>query len=232
MKVHQFRYSADNLAYVIHADGPAMAVDGGATAAILDFVRDNRLDLKWVANTHGHPDHTLGTRELADQAGAAVLDHRDLAEKGAFRLGSAEIRVIATPGHTLDSVCYYTGNALISGDTLFNGTVGNCFSGDLEAFFRSIKRLMALPEETVVYAGHDYVRESMIFAKRLEPDNPDINDFLRRYDPGHVRSTMAEEKRINPHLRFNDDRMIALLRRKGLAAETESDRWRSIMEVD
>ncbi len=75
---------------------------------------------------------------------------------------------------------------------------------------------MELPDETLVYAGHDYVRDSLAFARRLEPENRAIGDLLRRYDRRHVVSTLAEEKRINPYFRFNEPGIVNLLARLGL----------------
>jgi len=143
-----------------------------------------------------------------------------------------EILIYPTPGHTRDAVCLHAGKGLISGDTLFNGTVGNCFTGNLREFYHSIKKLMALPDETVIYAGHDYVRDSVAFAKRLEPRNRDLNAFLSTHDPGHVYSTLAEERRVNPYLRFNDERIIAILRQKGLPTGTEYECWESLMSIE
>ena len=121
---------------------------------------------------------------------------------------------------------------LITGDTLFNGTVGNCFSGDLKRFYDSIKLLMGFPGETIIYAGHDYVQESMAFAKNLEPDNRDIDLFLKKYDPEHVYSTIDEELKINPYLRFNESKIITLLKSKGLPVATEYERWESLMSIE
>jgi hydroxyacylglutathione hydrolase len=94
---------------------------------------------------------------------------------------------------------------------LFQGKVGRCFSGDLKGFFKSVKTIMDFPEQTIIYAGHDYVEEYMDFARRLEPDNPYIDEFLANYDPSHVRSTLADEYRINPFLRFNQEKIISKL---------------------
>jgi hydroxyacylglutathione hydrolase len=129
-------------------------------------------------------------------------------------------------------LCFSADEALISGDTLFNGTIGNCFSGDLEGFYRSVKKLMELPDKTLVYAGHDYVRDSLAFAKRLEPDNRAIDDFLSRYDRQHVVSTLAEEKRINPYFRFNEPGIVNLLARRELPRRTEWERWQSLMSIE
>jgi hydroxyacylglutathione hydrolase len=230
--IEQFRYGPDNLGYVVHADGEAMAVDGGAVGEILAFVRDRGLALRWVTNTHGHGDHTPGNAALLKASDAALLEPSALSRAPApIALGGGRIEVIATPGHSRDSITLCTGAAAITGDTLFNFTIGNCFTGDLDAFHASIRALMALPDETLVYAGHDYVRDSLAFAARLEPDNPEIARCGERYNPRHVVSTLADEKRVNPYLRFDAPSIVALLASRGLKVATERDRWRSLMSI-
>jgi hydroxyacylglutathione hydrolase len=233
LKVKQFRYSADNLGYLLYDGDSAMAIDGGAAAAILSFVAEQDLSLLYVANTHQHADHTSGNDALLHGSKARYVPVPELlALQGAFAFAGGNIRIIPTAGHTADSLCFYTGEALIAGDTLFNGTIGNCFSGDIDGFFRSIQMLMALPDETLVYAGHDYVRDSIAFAKILEPENKAIDDFLRRYDPDHVYSTLADEKKINPYFRFNEPGIVSLLARRGLPRGTERERWHSLMSIE
>jgi hydroxyacylglutathione hydrolase len=155
----------------------------------------------------------------------------DAVAERTITLDGGTIHVYHTPGHTLDSVTFNTDGRLLTGDTLFNGTVGNCFSGDLKAFYESIKQLMGLPETTVVYAGHDYVEYAMAFARVIEPANPEIDRFLEARDPGHVFSTLAGEFRVNPYLRFNDPGMIRILEEKGLPTASEYQRWESIMQL-
>jgi hydroxyacylglutathione hydrolase len=231
LQLKQFRYGADNLGYVVYGDGNAMAIDGGAAAAILAFIKERDLSLVSVANTHHHQDHTSGNAALLARSRARLLTDKELrAER--IRLDEQEIRVIQTPGHTKDSLCFYTGQDLVAGDTLFKGTIGNCFSGDIEGFYRSIRELMALPDETVVYAGHDYVRDSMAFARRLEPKNSAIDAFLKRYDPNHVYSTIEQERKINPYFRFNEPGIIDLLAKLNLPRTTEWERWQSLMSID
>ncbi|MHB8771659.1 MAG: hydroxyacylglutathione hydrolase family protein [Syntrophales bacterium] len=230
LRVKQFRYGADNLGYLVYGAASAIAVDGGAADAILAFIAAQRLSLRYVANTHGHSDHTSGNRALLAGAAVRLLAGADLAAD--IGLDDAAIRVIPTPGHTNDSRCFYTGSALLAGDTLFNGTIGNCFSGDSEGFYLSIKRLMELPDETLVYAGHDYVRDSLAFSRRLDPGNRALDDFGRRYDPEHVVSTLADEKRINPYFRFNEPAIVDLLAQRDLPRRTEWERWQSLMSIE
>jgi hydroxyacylglutathione hydrolase len=233
MKIHQFRYSRDNLAYLISHAGEALVIDGGAVDAISAHARERDLKITHVTHTHAHPDHTCGSAELVARTGATRLDHRHLAAAGGFDLNGADIRVHHTPGHTRDSVVFQCDGArcasLITGDTLFNGTVGNCFSGDMAAFYESLTVLMAFPQETRIYAGHDYVREAMAFARVITPDNPHIKGYLAAYNPDHVVTTLADELRVDPYLRFDAPEIVAYLKSKGLPVDTALERWEGIM---
>ena len=208
-----------------------MAVDGGAVKPILSAVSSLGLTLKFVANTHLHPDHTAGTGALVQASGAAYLDNKTLLDQEVVDLDGEKIKVYHTPGHSKESLCFHVGDVLLTGDTLFNGKVGRCFSRDLKGFYNSIKFLMGLPGHTVVYAGHDYVGECVEFIRQLDPDNKHIDDFLKKYDPHDVHSTLEEEKRINPFFRLNDSRIIASLKKRGLPSETEYDRCESLISI-
>ena len=137
-----------------------------------------------------------------------------------------------TPGHSIDSVCFHAGRYLLSGDTLFNGTIGNCFSGNLRAFYESIGRLMALPEDTVVFPGHDYVELAIAFARHLEPENRDVDAYMSNYEPDCVRSLLRDEFKVNPYMRFNDPKLIEILKKRGLPVDTEWERWQSLMAIE
>jgi hydroxyacylglutathione hydrolase len=229
LAVAQFRYSADNLAYLVYGPQSAMAVDGGAVDDIVRFLAEHSLNLRYVVNTHRHYDHTAGNEFLLQRYSAQFIPCQYLALMEKITLDDEPIRIYATPGHSEDSLCFHVGNVLIAGDTLFNGTIGNCFSGRSDLFYQSIKKLMTLPPETIIYAGHDYVKDSIYFARHLEPDNPHLNRFLRDYDSEHVFSTLDDEFKINPYLRFNDEKIIAILKNEGLPHATEWERWQSLM---
>jgi len=198
---------------------------------ILTDVQNNNLELKYVANTHSHMDHTTGNPELLSRSDAEFLDFETLLQKGVIDIDGEKIRVFHTPGHTADSVCFYFNNVLVSGDTLFNGKVGRCFTGDYPRFLAAIKKLLELPDETIIYAGHDYVEEYLEFTRNLEPDNAYLDSYLAVYDPNHVYATLADERRVDPFLRFNDDKIISILKRRGLAVNTEPERWESLMSL-
>lgn len=231
LSIEQFRYG-DNLAYLLYGNTEAMAVDGGAWQEILSFLKKYNLTLKFVTNTHRHYDHTLGNDHLLKKTKARFLDCTTLIDHEKIMINGEPVVVYRTPGHSKDSICFHTGNNLITGDTLFNATVGNCFSGDLKGFFESIKRLTALPDDTRVFAGHNYVHDSLAFAQHLEPQNHDIEHFRQNHDPAFLYSTMAEERKINPYLRFNEAPILKLIKDYGLPHATEWERWQSLMAIE
>jgi len=231
MQIKQFRYGADNLGYLVFDNTSAIAVDAGAVADMTDFAEKHHITIAWVTNTHLHPDHTRGNDQILEKTGAAFLDCRNLAEGRQIQLDHESLNIIATPGHTHDSICFAADDFLVTGDTLFNGTVGNCFSGDLEAFYHSLKKLLAFPGTTRVFAGHDYVKESLEIAAAIDPGNVDIDRYLEMYDSALVVSTLAEELRVNPFLRFNSDSMIQKLKQRNFSCDTEKQRFISLMEA-
>jgi hydroxyacylglutathione hydrolase len=232
LRIKQFAYGEDNFGYLIYGCRQAMAIDGGAASAILSFINDKQLELRYVTNTHSHPDHLVGNRALLEvAAGAEFLGFETMVRDGFFELENSRIMVMHTPGHSQDSVCFYFDDILISGDTLFNGKVGRCFTGDHEGFLQSVKKILELPGHTRVYAGHDYVMEYIAFSRLLDPDNPHIDEYIRKYDPNHLFYTLEEEINVNPYLRFNDEKITFILKKRGLAADTESDRWESLLSL-
>ena len=232
LNIEQFRYGADNFAYIIHGKTQAMAIDGGAWKEILSFLKNNNLSLEFVTNTHSHYDHTPGNDHLLKATRAIFLNSAILPDNHKIIIEGETVLVYRTPGHTNDSVCFHTGDILITGDTLFNGTIGNCFSGNQKGFYQSIKRLMALPDDTKIYAGHDYIHDSLAFARHLEPGNKYIDSFLNSYDHDYVYSTMADERQINPYMRFNEESIINLLKANNLPCATEWERWESLMSIE
>jgi len=231
LNIEQFRFG-DNLAYLVYGPAEAVAIDGGAWQEILSFLDQHKLTLRYVTNTHRHYDHTPGDDHLLKKTKAKYLDCTTLADNEEILIDGEKVVVYRTPGHSLDSICFHTGHNLITGDTLFNATIGNCFTGDLKGFFNSIRRLMALPDETRVFAGHDYVRDSLAFARHLEPSNPEIERFRQSYDPDFLYSTLAEERKINPYLRFNEEPIIELIKKHNLPHATEWERWQSLMAIE
>lgn len=231
MFIEQFRYSTDNLGYLIYSANEGMAIDAGGVEGILAFAEKNNICIKYVTNTHSHHDHTLGNAALLQKTGAQFIDCRQIRSDQTISLDTERVDVFHTPGHTEDSVTFKADNFLVTGDTLFNGTVGNCFTGDLHAFFLSLKRLISFPKSTIVYGGHDYVMESMQTAKNIEKENPFIDAYISKYNPALIVSTLEDELKANLYLRFNAQSMVKKLQDRNMPAKTEFERFNSIMEI-
>ncbi|MCF6246964.1 MAG: MBL fold metallo-hydrolase [Desulfobacula sp.] len=230
MKIKQFRYATDNLGYLVYAQGIGIAIDAGAVDGTIKFAKLNGVQIKYVTNTHSHHDHTPGNERLLKATNAVFIDCKKIKRDKAIAIGDAVLNIIPTPGHTDDSISFVTDNFMVTGDTLFNGTIGNCFSGDLHAFFNSLKRLVSYLPDTQVFAGHDYVVESLGIAKQIEPENKFIKHHFDSYNSSFIVSTIKDELNINPYIRFNAPGIIKKLEDKNLPVLTEFDRFKSIME--
>ena len=229
MEIKQFRYSSDNLGYLIYSDRNAVAVDGGAVKGILSFLKSNNLSLKYIINTHSHGDHTMGNKQLLKSTDAKYIDYQTLTDKGIDL--DYSIDIFQTPGHTPDSLIFKVDNNLLTGDTLFIGKVGRCFSGDLKGYLDSIKHIIEFSDDTVIYPGHDYVLEYMEYIRRFEQDNMYVDEVFNNYDPELVRSTIGLEKKLNPFLRINEQKIISMLEKRDLPIKTEYDRWESMISL-
>jgi sulfur dioxygenase len=149
------------------------------------------LRLLLAIDTHLHADHLSGARELARHTGArtagapAQAVDLPLREGDALSLGGHHLDVMAIPGHTADALCIRAGDDLFTGDTLLLGTTGRTDlpSGDAEAEYASLQRLLALPNHLRVLPAHDY--------------------------RGRTTSTIGEERASNPRLQLSREAFIA-----------------------
>jgi glyoxylase-like metal-dependent hydrolase (beta-lactamase superfamily II) len=162
----------DNFSYLIGCPQTrqALVIDPGSdVAAILAAAASEDLKIVTIVNTHAHGDHTAGNTALKRQTGARIMIHAldaggypqadaHLADGDAIRVGLIRFKVIHTPGHTPGGICLYADGHLFTGDTLFVGDSGRTDlpGGDRPTLGASIRRLMELPEDTVVWPGHDY----------------------------------------------------------------------------
>lgn len=226
----------DNYIYLLpHANGNALAVDPGDALPVPAALALSDLELTHILCTHHHADHIGGIDPLRKQNKCEIIssDKKRIAstttavsDDEMLTLGSLSIRIIATPGHTATSVCYFvTGPTLedpilFTGDTLFVCGCGRLFECGAEALFESFEKLRRLPDETRIYPGHNYTEENLRFALMVDPGNPDLQrklETVRRRDAvgrPTVPSTLAEEKRLNPFFRAEKPTELAKLRRQ------------------
>ncbi|MFP4672897.1 MAG: MBL fold metallo-hydrolase [Desulfohalobiaceae bacterium] len=153
------------------AQKKAAVIDpAGNVPDIIQVLEENKLQPEYIINTHFHWDHTWGNQELLDKTRAPLLMHEadiplygkhvdwPLQGNEELPLGQYSLQIIHTPGHTPGGISIYTQGMLFTGDSLFAGDSGRTDLpySDRQALGASIRKLMQLPGDTVVYPGHDY----------------------------------------------------------------------------
>lgn len=172
--------------YLIINAQTAVLIDAGTPSKnILEALKKENAELKYILLTHGHFDHTISADALRDATNALLAIHENDAEmledahKNALytfmgrndtlkpadilltdnhktELEDETVTVIHTPGHSRGSVCYLIGNALFTGDTLFDGGYGRCdlYGGNFEQLCASLSSLKTLDRSVTIYPGH------------------------------------------------------------------------------
>ncbi len=216
---------SDNYTYVVEDAGKALVIDPGEASPVLRRLRETGSTLLVVLWTHDHFDHTTGSDELVARTGCELVGVPPVGDAGeaTLHIGPFTVRVLSTPGHSEDSVCYYlppvdgSPGAVFTGDTLFVGGCGRVFTHSPETMWQSFLRLASLPPDTCVYCGHDYALEDYEFAVTLEPGNARVKERLDEIralvESGRltVPSTVALELATNPFMRASDPELKRVL---------------------
>ena len=158
---------------------------------VISYIKENELDVEWILETHAHADHLTASHYLKEKLGGkigigehikAVLDFwvplfnivHDTPLDGSqfghlfkdgeiFKIGTIEVTVMHTPGHTPACLTYIIGDAAFVGDTIFMPYVGTARTdfpgGSAQILYQSIQKLLSLPENTKIYTCHDYPPE-------------------------------------------------------------------------
>ncbi len=225
----------DNYAWLLRDSGTGATaiVDPADAQPIIEAIEKAGGRLDAILLTHHHADHTAGVDEVRARfncpvVGAAADQHRlpkldeAVREGDTVRLGNATGQVIETPGHTRGQINFFfpDGDILLSGDTLFSLGCGRLTEGTPQEMFASLRKLAALPPDTLVCCGHEYTESNARFALAVDPDNAALHEFvakveqLRAAGQPSVPSVLGEELKANPFLLAPDVASFATLRAK------------------
>lgn len=209
---------SDNYAYLIQEGDSCAVVDPSEAAPVRAVLKREGLKLTHIVNTHHHGDHVDGNLELKAEFGALVVGpekdtHRipgidiGVDEHSGWQFAGLPVTVLDVPGHTLGATTYVIEGNAFTGDTLFSCGCGRILEGDPEMMWASLNKLMALPDATMLWCGHEYTEKNALFALTLEPENQALRMFLsvvrqaRAKGNATMPSTMKLEKIVNPMLR-------------------------------
>lgn len=228
MKIVQIPLLRDNYGYLLvcQKTNSAAIVDPSEAEPAWQRIEQEQVSLTAILNTHHHRDHTGGNEGLLAKQSLQVYGHKSdqgripglthgVDEGDVIQIGELKGKVLFIPGHTTGHVAYLFGNALFSGDCLFTAGCGRLFEGTPEMMHASLKKLMALPDDTRVYCGHEYTESNLRFAMSVEPKNLKlVSRFervqaLRARGASTVPATLEEEKQTNPFLRWDSKEIQA-----------------------
>ncbi|OIQ33529.1 MAG: hydroxyacylglutathione hydrolase [Alphaproteobacteria bacterium MedPE-SWcel] len=214
---------SDNYAYIVNGPDGVAIIDAPEAGPIIATLESRGWTPGVIMITHHHHDHVNGVAALRERYGCMVMGPKAEADKmppldmelvPGFEGGSGAglCQVIAVPGHTLGHIAFYypEAHALFTADSLMALGCGRLFEGTAAMMWRSLQTLAALPDETMVYSGHEYTESNAAFALSIDPDNPTLRQraeeiaALRVKNAPTVPASLGLEKATNPFLRAGD----------------------------
>lgn len=221
MQVDAIPARQDNYIWaIVHGDEVAVFCPGEAKP-VQEYLKRSGYRLTAILVTHNHYDHVDGIEELMlKHPGIPVYGPRTervpcktqgVGEGDTLSLfsGQLSLSVWDIPGHTAGHVAYLADGVCFCGDTVFSAGCGRVFNGSLGDLYRSVKRLRALPEDTLLYCTHEYTQDNLGFVRWVEPNNSDaakLSDWAdqqRAQQLPTLPTTVAQERRVNPFMRFD-----------------------------
>ncbi|MEP6982968.1 MAG: hydroxyacylglutathione hydrolase [Sphingomicrobium sp.] len=223
----------DNYVWLIHnaESGETAVVDPSVADPVLEAAAARGWRLTQILNTHWHPDHTGGNEGIQQATGCTIIApaeaervsnvDRIVHEGDRVTVARREGVVWDIPAHTAGHIAFYFEGErkIFVGDTMFAMGCGRLFEGTAEQMYRNLRRIVALPEQVLIYCGHEYTLANARFAAYAEPGNDAVAERLAAVsalrDEGNVTlpTSVAEELATNPFVRARDAEDFARLRR-------------------
>ena len=176
----------ENIYVLVDEDSKKCAIvdPGGVESKVLNYIKNNKLEVEYIILTHAHGDHIGSVNSIKSKTNAKVVAHKDEREllldkkknlshmmhcgaqeldadiyvndKDKLELGTLKLTFLHTPGHTKGCMCIRVGNEMFTGDTLFAGSIGrtDLYSGDYKQIEKSLKKLSKYEDNVVIYPGH------------------------------------------------------------------------------
>lgn len=228
--IYIFPQLSDNYGYLIkQPHGKEAAIVDPSDIEMCEKILElNECSLSHILLTHHHDDHIAAVEDLKKKYNAKVVGHeldRNLPELDIKVQADQNIsifdnvyQIISTPGHTIQHICYFNKNfsILFAGDTLFSLGCGRMFEGTPELFWNSLKALKKLPEETMVYCGHEYTLSNLFFALSIDPTNKNLveyGEWIKKQSIDArptIPTKLRKELDLNPFLRCDEEKFQKL----------------------
>ena len=193
MRVEIIKCLKDNYSYLIidETNKNACVVDPSEAKPIINFIKNNKINLKYILNTHHHYDHVGGNLELKKKYNCSIIGFKGdkdripevdiLVENNQiWKKDNFEAKIYHIPGHTTGHIAYYFFNEkkIFTGDTLFSLGCGKIFEGTYEQMFNSLNKIKELPKDTEIYCGHEYTLQNSNFCIANDSKNFKLKDKI------------------------------------------------------
>ena len=193
MKIEIIKCLKDNYAYLIidETKQNACVVDPSEAKPVINYIEKNKINLKYILNTHHHYDHVGGNVELKKKYACNVIgfiEDKDripeidilLKDNQIWKEDNFEAKIYHIPGHTTGHIAYhfFKEKKIFTGDTLFSLGCGKIFEGTYEQMFNSINKIKELPEETEIYCGHEYTLQNSNFCLANDSENLKLKEKI------------------------------------------------------
>jgi len=193
MKIEIIPCLQDNYSYLIidEKKNIACVIDPSESSPVIKYLEKNKIDLKFILNTHHHYDHVGGNKKLKEKYGASVVGFKKdkdkipemdilVSDQEIWKHEDFEAKIIHIPGHTLGHICFYFYNnkSVFTGDTLFSLGCGKIFEGTYSQMFDSLKKLKELPGDTKIFCGHEYTLNNSKFCLTHDKNNKNLKNKI------------------------------------------------------
>ena len=222
MKVEIIKCLQDNYSYIIidEQSKSACVVDPSEANPINNFIEKNKIQLKFILNTHHHYDHIGGNIELKKKYNAKIVGFEKdkdripgidicLKDKEIWKSDKFEAKIYHIPGHTSGHICFnfFKEKLLFTGDTLFSLGCGRIFEGTYEQMFNSLNLIKSFAKDTKIYCGHEYTLKNSYFCLKYDQENEKLKKKIilnkKKIEKGQptIPSTLEDELNMNIFLR-------------------------------
>ena len=233
MKIEIIKCLKDNYSYLIinETDLSACVIDPSEAQPIINFVESNKINLKYILNTHHHYDHVGGNIELKKKYNSKVIGFVGdksripgidvlVKDNQVWEEDKFKAKIYHIPGHTIGHIAYhfFEEKKIFTGDTLFSLGCGRIFEGTYEQMFNSLKKIKSLPKDTKIYCGHEYTLENSNFCKVYDSNNlklqNKISQIKEKLNNGlpSIPTILDDEIQCNIFLKAKDLKTFSKLR--------------------
>ena len=233
MKIDIIKCLKDNYSYLIidKTNNYACVIDPSESRPVIEAIEKNKVDLKYILNTHHHYDHVGGNKELKKKYNSKIIGFKNdknripeidimVENNQIWRKENFEAKIYHIPGHTTGHIAFhfFKEKKIFTGDTLFSLGCVKIFEGTYKQMFDSLNKIKELPKDTEIYCGHEYTLQNGNFCLANDSTNLKLKEKIKEVkrklinDLPSIPTILADEIECNIFLKAKDLKSFSKLR--------------------